>query len=82
MGYRFHKKGDSPFYLRLCDASTLRAAARIECLDGFMPRDAPGDELISPEHRDKLIACFRDQSELLARLATYFEGAEDLKWDH
>jgi hypothetical protein len=84
MGYRFIKKGaPAAFYIRLRDASVVRAVASIEALDGYMPRDAPGGELIPPQHIATLARTFREQACMLSDLATYFEGAvEELKWDH
>lgn len=82
MGYSFRKRDATDYYVRLDDASVLRAVASSAGLGARMPHpEAPGGA-ISEAECELLSAAFREGAVLLEELAEYFDGAEALGWEH
>ena len=82
MGYRFHKTGAEPFYIRLSDAGTVRSAARTEGLVHLMPDTETSGGKIPVAARAVLAKAFREQAAVLSELANYFDDADNLRWGH
>jgi len=83
MGYRFTKPGSPDFYITLADAGVVRAVATTEGLQDLMPHpEAEGGRLLAA-HSAMLGRVLREKATMLALLAQYIEGADDIvRWEH